>query len=194
MFLWKFLDGYFFIWFTYTHTWFENITSGLCGWLWLAGWLAVPALRPRFSTYYTSQGLMSWSVFLQSLLIPCSMYVTISNRIIHNKHKKLGRYKEKRNLCGLAGCLSVPHKKYKNHMRNGLLAGLGRIVAVWLWLAGCGWLAGWLGGVGCLPGWLWLLGRWVWWTSSITMQTSLQIYLKCFMCVVIFEQWLQQTK
>ena len=33
-----------------THTWFENITSGLSGWLWLAGWLAVAALRPCFST------------------------------------------------------------------------------------------------------------------------------------------------
>ena len=89
------------------------------------------------------------------------MYVTISNRIIHNKHKKLGRYKEKRNLCGLAGCLSVPHKKHKNHMRNGLLAGLGRIVAVAVAVAG--WLAGWLAwrrGL-WLPGWLWLLGRWV---------------------------------
>ena len=60
------------------------------------------------------------------------MYVTIK------KQKKLQSL--------LAGCLSVPHKKHKNHMRNGLLAGLGRVVAV----AGCGWL----GGVGC--GCLWL--------------------------------------
>ena len=80
------------------------------------------------------------------------MYVTISNRIIHNKHKKLGRYKEKRNLCGLAGCLSVPHKKHKNHIRNGLLAGLGRIVAV----AVAGWLAGWLVGLAA-----WAVAAWL---------------------------------
>ena len=30
-----------------THTWFENKTAGLCGWLWLAGWLA-GCLAPTF--------------------------------------------------------------------------------------------------------------------------------------------------
>ena len=119
----------------------------------MAGWLAgCGCLAPMFLNLVYFSRAYVLKCFLQSLLIPCSMYVTIRNRIIHNKHKKLGRYKEKRNLCGLAGCLSVPHKKYKNHMRNGLLAGLGRIVAVWLWLAG--WLAGWLAWRRRLPAWL----------------------------------------
>ena len=153
------MDGYFFIWFAYTHiVWKQNswtVWLAVAGWL--AGWLPcahvsqpsillkVLCLKVFFSKVFWFHVLCMWQLVTELSIINI---------------RSLGDIKKKETCVGwLAVCLCLIRSIRTTWGMDCWLGWAG----LWLWLWLAGWLAGWLAwrrGL-WLPGWLWLLGRWV---------------------------------